>query len=414
MPSFLIATTFLVLALAKLNQTGRGAWWLAIGIAFGIGMFSKYTTIFFAPSILIWLLLVPEQRRWLLTPWPWIAGVIAIAIFSPTLIWNAQHGWASVLYQYNRLVVHEWSLRYLGEFIGAQIGMATPFVFVLGVMGLAAMLRGQGGSFSARVLINAMLWPILLYFVWHTFHGRVEGNWPEPMFVPFVIAAGVAAERITWEGIWAKVESISQRLAVPVALAIAAVIYAQGVFGIARLGMEDPTASKLGAGWKELGAQMDEVRKRMGAPIILVYDYGLASWLSFYLPSHAPVEQINLRMRYVNAPEPDPKLFDLPEGFKVVDRRETAFSYRDAKWSMVMVGVDPDPANAEKITAWTKDYWAALHPYSLGGAYVNFMMEEGIDRIKATYRDNYDRLVEIKRKYDPDNFFHINQNIGPK
>jgi hypothetical protein len=96
-----------------------------------------------------------------------------------------------------------------------------------------------------------------------------------------------------------------------------------------------------------------------------------------------------------------------------VDRHETAFSYCDAKWSMVIVGVDPDPANAEKITAWTKDYWAALHPYSMGGAYVNFMMDEGIDRVKATYRDNYDRLLEIKRKYDPNNFFRINQNITP-
>ena len=96
-----------------------------------------------------------------------------------------------------------------------------------------------------------------------------------------------------------------------------------------------------------------------------------------------------------------------------IDRHETAFSYRDAKWSMVIVGVDPDPANAEKITRWTKDYWAALHPYSLGGAYVNFMMDEGVDRIKATYRDNYSRLVEIKRKYDPTNFFQINQNIKP-
>jgi FAD/FMN-containing dehydrogenase len=94
-----------------------------------------------------------------------------------------------------------------------------------------------------------------------------------------------------------------------------------------------------------------------------------------------------------------------------VYRHETAFSYRNAKWPMVMVGVDA--ANAEKITTWTKDYWAALHPYSLGGAHVNFMMDEGIDRIKATYRDNYDRLVEIKRKYDPDNFFHVNQNIRP-
>jgi FAD/FMN-containing dehydrogenase len=96
-----------------------------------------------------------------------------------------------------------------------------------------------------------------------------------------------------------------------------------------------------------------------------------------------------------------------------VGRHETAFSYREAKWSMVIVGVDPDPANAEKITTWTKDYWSALHPYSLGGAYVNFMMDEGTDRIKATYRDNYDRLLEIKRKYDPENFFHVNQNIKP-
>ena len=96
-----------------------------------------------------------------------------------------------------------------------------------------------------------------------------------------------------------------------------------------------------------------------------------------------------------------------------VDRHETAFSYRDAKWSMVIVGVDPDPANAEKITAWTKDYWAALHPYSLGGAYVNFMMDEGQDRIQSAFRDNYDRLAAIKKKYDTTNFFRVNQNIRP-
>jgi hypothetical protein len=97
-----------------------------------------------------------------------------------------------------------------------------------------------------------------------------------------------------------------------------------------------------------------------------------------------------------------------------IGRNETAFSYRDAKWSMVIVGVDPDPANAAKITAWTKDYWSAIHPYSMGGAYVNFMMDEGLDRVKATYRDNYQRLAEAKSKYDPSNFFHVNQNITSK
>ena len=90
-----------------------------------------------------------------------------------------------------------------------------------------------------------------------------------------------------------------------------------------------------------------------------------------------------------------------------------AFSYRDAMWAEVIVGVDPDPANAKRITDWTIAYWEALHPYSAGGAYVNMMMDEGVDRIKASYRDNYERLVAIKNRYDPTNLFHVNQNIRP-
>ena len=92
---------------------------------------------------------------------------------------------------------------------------------------------------------------------------------------------------------------------------------------------------------------------------------------------------------------------------------DTAFSYRDAAWSMVIAGVDPDPANAERLRDWTVDYWEALHPYSMGGAYVNFMMDEGRERVRATYRDNYNRLVRIKALYDPENLFHVNQNIRP-
>ena len=91
----------------------------------------------------------------------------------------------------------------------------------------------------------------------------------------------------------------------------------------------------------------------------------------------------------------------------------TAFAYRDGGWAGVIVGIDPDPANAGAITDWARDYWQELHPTSAGGAYVNFMMEEGQDRIRASYRDNYDRLARVKRRYDPDNFFHVNQNILP-
>ncbi len=96
-----------------------------------------------------------------------------------------------------------------------------------------------------------------------------------------------------------------------------------------------------------------------------------------------------------------------------VGRKQTAWNYRKANWAEVIVGIDPDPANRDLITNWAKAYWEAVHPYSAGGAYVNFMMEEGEERVKATYGSNYNKLVEIKNKYDPENFFKVNQNIKP-
>jgi FAD/FMN-containing dehydrogenase len=96
-----------------------------------------------------------------------------------------------------------------------------------------------------------------------------------------------------------------------------------------------------------------------------------------------------------------------------VSSEDTAWSYRDANFAQVIVGVDPDPNNNERLKAWTKDYWEALHPFSAGGAYVNMIMDEGEERVKAAYRDNYARLTQIKAKYDPQNFFHVNQNIKP-
>ncbi|HUJ85677.1 MAG TPA: FAD-binding oxidoreductase [Burkholderiales bacterium] len=92
---------------------------------------------------------------------------------------------------------------------------------------------------------------------------------------------------------------------------------------------------------------------------------------------------------------------------------DAAFSYRSSRWAEVIVGVDPDPANAGRITDWTKRYFDALHPHAAGGAYVNFMMDEGQERVQATYRGNYDRLAKLKRKYDPQNLFRVNQNIRP-
>jgi FAD/FMN-containing dehydrogenase len=92
---------------------------------------------------------------------------------------------------------------------------------------------------------------------------------------------------------------------------------------------------------------------------------------------------------------------------------DTPFSYRDAQWASVIVGVSPEAQDAPKISAWAKGYWDAVHPHSAGGAYVNFMMEEGDERVRASYRGNHARLVEVKRQYDPENLFRVNQNIRP-
>ncbi len=96
-----------------------------------------------------------------------------------------------------------------------------------------------------------------------------------------------------------------------------------------------------------------------------------------------------------------------------IPKNATAWNFRDANWTQVMVGVDPDPANNERTIAWARNYFDALHPHAAGGGYVNMMMDEGEERVEATYGDNYPRLVEIKNKYDPNNLFRVNQNIKP-
>jgi FAD/FMN-containing dehydrogenase len=96
-----------------------------------------------------------------------------------------------------------------------------------------------------------------------------------------------------------------------------------------------------------------------------------------------------------------------------VSPTDTPWAYRDAEWGQVIVGVAPDASNNETLIQWARDYHDAMHPFSAGGAYVNMMMDEGEDRVRASYRENYDRLSQIKAKYDPDNFFRVNQNIKP-
>ena len=107
-------------------------------------------------------------------------------------------------------------------------------------------------------------------------------------------------------------------------------------------------------------------------------------------------------------------LYPIDGAVRRVGKADTPWGARDAAWSMVVAGIDPDPQKAGPVTRWTKDYWEALHPFNPGGGYVNFMMDdEGDARVRATYGDNYDRLSTVKKQYDPSNLFRVNQNIRP-
>src|ERR1700693_2619786 len=195
----LVASSFVLFYLAKVLETGRGVWWLAVGAAVGTGLLSKYTALFFGPAILIWLVSVPKLRRWLISPWPYVGGIVASAIFSPVILWNRDHQWVSFIKQAGRARIEDFKPTFIGELIPTQIAFATPLVFILGAMGLYALLRRNAGASAARMLINATFWTIVAYFIWHSLHARVEANWFAPVYPAFAIAAAVAAHLAQWE-----------------------------------------------------------------------------------------------------------------------------------------------------------------------------------------------------------------------
>lgn len=126
-------------------------------------------------------------------------------------------------------------------------------------------------------------------------------------------------------------------------------------------------------------------------------------------------EAISEHLKYAEVPTTQSTMHLYPINGAVHEKSpdDMAWNHRDVNWSMVIAGVSPDIDDTKKMTAWARNYWEAIHPHSAGAAYLNFMMEEGDERIRATYGDNYERLQEIKARYDPENLFRVNQNIKP-
>ena len=304
----LVASSFVLFFLAKVLQTGRGAWWLAVGVAVGAALLSKYTALFFGPAILIWLASIPKLRRWLLSPWPYLGGLVALALFAPVIRWNADHHWVSFIKQMGRARIEDFKPAFIGELIPTQIAFATPMVWILGAMGLYALLMRKAGAMAARTLINSIFWTIALYFTWHSLHARVEANWFAPVYPAFAIAAAVAAHITQWQMREQRVADFCLRWAAPVGIVMFALLIVQANTGWLSGYRRDATVRSVGVGWRELADGIEAVRVRNGATCVLAPDYGTTGWLAFYLPKGSCVVQPTQRIRWVNMPDPAPAL----------------------------------------------------------------------------------------------------------
>jgi 4-amino-4-deoxy-L-arabinose transferase-like glycosyltransferase len=195
------AAAFLVLALAKVAQSGNGMWWIAVGFAAGFALLSKYTGFFLGLGILVWLAIVQKERRWFLSFWPYLGAAIALAMFAPVVVWNAEHRWISFARQFGRLEDGGFTLRFFAEFLAGQLVLATPFIASLGIAGIVTIFRSRVEMRSEPALLFALTAPAGIYFAWHALHDRVQGNWPSFLYPTLALAAAAAWMRVEQGGV---------------------------------------------------------------------------------------------------------------------------------------------------------------------------------------------------------------------
>ncbi len=275
--------------LAKLDASNDGRWWLAAGVAGGLGLLAKYSGFFVGGGALLWLLANPRARHFLKTPWPWAGGVLAVLVFLPNLWWQETHKWMTFAFQFGRVTQGHLTGRYLLEFFGAQLGLATPFIFVLMILGL--LRAGRPGD--PRFLLLCLAAPALIYFLAHALHDRVQGNWPCFLYPMLSVLAADAFGRAG--GKWIS------RLALPVSVLVLFVVYLQAATGFVPL-KADPLARLLGVGVRGLAGDIGPVERQTGASTVIAGDYETTSWLRFYAPGLSVIA-VDQPHRYLDAPD---------------------------------------------------------------------------------------------------------------
>ncbi len=309
--AFFWALGFLCLALVF--RTGRGAWWVAVGLFAGLGAISKYTDLFLGLGILLALVVDSDLRRWFASPWLWAGGAVALAAFSPVLLWNDEHDWASFAFQFGRLADTGFSPSHLADYVGGQIALLNPFVAVFAALAIVLWIRGPSVRCRREIGFSlATVTPLILYMLFHATHDRVDGGWLAPVYPALALSAAAAAQSFEGSGAWRRWLRFLRRAAAPfgivAVLGLLGFLYTPG----AKLAGQFGNLSAF-SGWSRLASDVDAMRLKAGADWIATDNYRTAAVLSFYLRGrNVAVAQVNERIRYLFEPLPDASLLKEP------------------------------------------------------------------------------------------------------
>jgi len=305
-----------LMALVELWRTGEARWLIALGLALGLAMQSKFTAVFFAAGTGLALAAAPSLRRWLASPALAAGLAVALATFAPFIAWNAQHGWATFAKQLGRAPPHGVAPFYLAEFLISQVGLINPLVFAALVPAIAAipfrttvLPRSRD---EARRILACTIAPAGAYFLIHSLHDRVQGNWLAPLYPAAAILAAdwaVEVRRASVSGL-AGLTAKAVLWAAPTGLVFAALAFAEILTGAVPLGPVDPLTRLGGVG--ALARDLDARARADGAAYVLTQGYALTSLMSYYGDPAIPVVQPEQRMRWIFEPQPPETLFAAP------------------------------------------------------------------------------------------------------
>jgi 4-amino-4-deoxy-L-arabinose transferase-like glycosyltransferase len=288
--------TLTVWCLARRWDGGRGSWWLAAGISAGLCALSKYSGLFLAPGVLLWLGLAPQMRAELRRPGPWLAALVAGLVFAVNVAWNAEHHWMTFAKQFGRVAGHGLHLGDLPAFLFTQFVLLNPLIAIFAVAGVGLGWRTRrlhGGPHLVLPIATGL--PFAAYLILHSLHDRVQGHWPVPLFAALAVCAAVAADQTRRR--WLRGAAPALGFAVA-ALTLAHAAMPRSGY----LTVFDPTLAL--RGWPAFAGQVEQLRRREGAAWVGTESYGLAAQLDLERQLRAPVLQVLERARYwPDAPE---------------------------------------------------------------------------------------------------------------